>query len=185
MAVYTPATSLVLTLLLLLLVPGIDSQWSFIPQQAGHFNSHKDHNLGGSVAYQGEKNSFKFGAHSSAHPSGAETQAFHGASSTVNKDGSNLQVRGVVQDSSFGPAGYKQHTDTVGDSYTSPSGINFDVQHSQSNNNFGYKHESNQIGIGHTFRNGLKVNAGYSQSRDNNGHKNEGIGATCTLEYPF
>ena len=180
MAMYTLATSM--TIALLLLVPAIDCQWSFAPQSSGHFNSHKDHNLGGSVAYQGEKNSFTIGTHSSAHPSGPETQAFHGAYSTVNKDGSNFQIHGGIQDTNFGP-GYKQHTDSLGGSYTSPSGIKFDIQHSQMKDNFGNKQETDQIGISHTFRSGLNVNAGYSQSRDNNGHKHEGVGAT--FKFPF
>lgn len=162
---------------LLQLVPVIDCQWNFAPQSSGHFNSHRDHNLGGSATYQGDRNSFTLGAHSSAHPSGPETQAFHGAFSTHNNDGSKFQVHGGVQDTNFGP-GYKQHTDTLGGSYTSPSGVKFNVQHSQMGDNFGNKQQTNQVGIEHTFRNGLNVNAGYSQSRDNNGHKHEGVGAT-------
>ena len=176
MAAYTLATTLV-TALLFLLAPITECQWNFAPQSAGHFNSHNDHNLGGSVAYQGERNSFTLGAHSSANPGGAETRAFHGAYSTANQDGSNFQIRGGMQDTNVGSV-YKQHTDSVGGSYTSPGGVNFDVQHSQTRDNFGNKQETNQIGISHTFRNGLNVNAGYSQSRDNNGHKQEGIGAT-------
>ena len=39
---------------------------------------------------------------------------------------------------SFGP-GYKQHTESLGTSYTTPGGINADVQHSQTNDNFGNK----------------------------------------------
>lgn len=170
------------SIVLLLLVPAIDCQWSFAPQSSGHFNSHRDHNLGGSATYQGDKNSFTLGAHSSAHPRGPETQAFNGAFSTLNNDGSKFQIRGGVQDTNYGP-GYRQHTDTLGGSYTSPSGVNFDVQHSQMRDNFGNKHQTDQVGISHTFRSGLNVNAGYSQSRDNNGHKQEGIGAT--FKFPF
>ena len=181
MAIYSLAISSIVVLLLT--APAvIDCQWNFAPQPAGHFNSPRDHNLGGSAAYQGEKNSFTIGAHSSAHPSGAKTQAFNGAFATTNNDGSNFQIRGGVQDSSFGP-GYKQRTESLGGSYTTPGGINFDVQHNQMKDTFGNKMKSDQVGISHTFRSGLNVNAGYSQSRDNNGHKNEGIGVT--VKFPF
>ena len=112
----------------------------------------KGHNLGGSVAYQGEKNSFMIGAHSSVYSSGAKTLTFNGAYSTKNNDGSNFQIRGKVQVLSLGHS-YKQHTKSLGGSYTTPGGKNFDIRHNQKKNTFGNKMKS------HAFRSGLKINA--------------------------
>ena len=112
----------------------------------------KGHNLGGSVAYQGEKNSFMIGAHSSVYSSGAKSQTFNGAYSTKNNDGSNFQIRGKVQVSNLGHS-YKQRTKSLGGSYTTPGGINFDIRHNQKKDTFGNKMKS------HAFRSGLKINA--------------------------
>ena len=136
----------------------------------------------GTLGYQDDKNSFSFGTQSSTHTSGQEAQTFQGSYSHNNDDGSNLLIHGGIKDVSDG-RGHHQHTDTLGSSYTSPRGLNIDLQHDQMEDTTGYQRTTDQIGVGHRFDSGVKAKIVYKQERDNNGHEWEG--GQVVIECPF